>query len=165
MLFKWINNTIFKVIIIVLMCLLLILLGLTAYEFNNDNYTEYTLFWHKFAGFVIVLIILIHMIIKKNKIKKLSEEFLNVLLKKEIKHKNNKEYLLIYIKNKSLKEVSFIFNIDLNNMKLFLKKNKIVLHDEGQSISKIAKTNSKDIYQLFILILKLHIESSIQKNT
>lgn len=162
-LFKGINETVYKVVIILLMCIFLTVLGFTAYEFYTGNYTEEKLFWHKFMGVMLILIMPIHMIIKKNKIKKLTDEFINVLLKRDIKHTNNKEDLLEHIKNKSLKDISIIFNMDIESMKVFLKNNLINIKNEEETLSKIAKKNAKDIYQLFILILCLHVESSSPK--
>jgi len=159
-LFKGINETVFKVVIILLMCIFLVALGFTAYEFYIGNYTQEKLFWHKFMGVMLILIMPIHMIIKKNKIKKLYQEFVNILLKKEIKHTNNKEELVENIKKKSLNEIADIFNIDIERMKDFLQKNHILIKGEDETLSKIAKKNSKDIYQLLILILRLHVESS-----
>ena len=162
-LLKGINETVYKVVIILLMCLFLVILGFTAYEFYTGNYSEEKLFWHKFMGVMLILIMPIHMIIKKNKMKKLYQEFVNVLLKKEIKHTNNKEELLEQIKNKTLKEISGIFHIDFQTLINSLKNNQITISNEDIKLKDIAKENAKDIYQLFILILKLHVESSSPK--
>lgn len=162
-LLKGINETIYKVVIILLMCFFLGVLGFTAYEFYSGNYSEEKLFWHKFMGTMLILIMPVHMIIKKNKIKKLSQEFISVLLKRDIKHTNNKEELLDAIKKKTLKEISTIFRIDFQILVSRLKNNQITISNEDIQLKDIAKENAKDIYQLFILILTLHVKSSSPK--
>jgi len=103
------------------------------------------------------------MIIKKNKIKKLTQEFVNVLLKKDIKHTNNKEELLEQIKRKTLEEISDMFHIDFQTLTNNLQNNQIIISKEGVKLKDIAKENSKDVYQLFILILTLHVKNSSPK--
>jgi len=162
-LFKGVNETVFKVVIILLMTIFLVVLGFTAYDFYTGNYTEDNLFWHKIMGVMLILIMPIHMIIKKNKIKKLTQEFVNVLLKKDIKHTNNKEELLEQIKRKTLEEISDMFHIDFQTLTNNLQNNQIIISKEGVKLKDIAKENSKDVYQLFILILTLHVKNSSPK--
>jgi hypothetical protein len=160
---KKINETLFKVFIIILLCIALVILGFTASKFYNADYTQTALSWHMYMGALVLLLMPVHMIIKKNKIKKLAQEFINILLRKDIKHVNNKEELLENIKKCSIKEIADLFGVKLDTLVENLEKNHIVLSSEVQTLKDIAKENSKDMYQIFILILRLHVESSSPK--
>jgi hypothetical protein len=160
---KKINETLFKVFIILLLCIALVILGFTAFKFYNADYTQTALSWHMYMGALVLLLMPVHMIIKKNKMKKLAQEFINILLRKDIKHVNNKEELLENIKKRSIKEIADLFGVKLDTLVENLEKNHIVLSSEVQTLKDIAKENSKDMYQIFILILRLHVESSSPK--
>lgn len=158
-----INDTLYKVIIIVLLTLALLILGYTAYRFFRLDYTQEIISWHVAMGILVLCLMPVHMLIKKNKIKKLSQEFINLITGKDIKHINNKEELLDSIKKRSLKEIADIFGMNLESMIRALQENDINCSTQEISLKDLAKENSKDMYQIFILILRLHVESSSPK--
>jgi hypothetical protein len=45
----------------------------------------------------------------------------------------------------------------MQDLFLTLKNNNIEVSDSKEKLSKIAKANSKDLYQMLILILKEHV--------
>jgi hypothetical protein len=115
---------------------------------------------HKYAGLLLLVLTLVHIFMKRNKVKKITEEFIALLMRKNIKHTNNKEELLELLKTKSLEEFALLFHLDIQDVVLMLEQNSIEVSDTKEKLNKIAKSNSKDLYQIFILLLKEHIKKS-----
>ncbi|MFT7004276.1 MAG: hypothetical protein ACJAWW_001633 [Sulfurimonas sp.] len=155
--YKIIDETIVKVVILLSLFFLVMFLGYSGSLFHFGDFSATLMLLHKYAGFTLLGLTLVHILMKKNKVKKISEEFINLLLGKNIKHTNNKEELLEVLKKKSLEELCLLFNIKMQDLLLTLKNNNIEVSDSKEKLSKIAKANSKDLYQMLILILKEHI--------
>lgn len=158
--YKVINETILKVIVLLSLFIIIIFLGFTGSLFHLGEYDELYMFLHKSAGVLLVVLTFIHILMKKNKVKKISEEFISLLFNKNVKHSSNKEELLEIIKGNSLEELALLFNIEIKNLLLTLEQNSIEVESPRQKLNKLAKSNSKDAYQIFILILKEHAHIS-----
>jgi len=109
-------------------------------------------------GITIVIFIPIHMYIKRKKIKKQVEDLIAILSGNDMKHSKNKEQILDFIKEKSIKHICQIFNMNKTKLIKSLKTKSIYISDENSKFIEIAKKNSKDVYQLFILILLTHLD-------
>lgn len=157
-LFKKIDESLLKIFVIVFLTLFLLIVAYSGLQLFLGNITQMGVYVHMSMGILVLLLMLVHMINKKNKIKKLSEEFVNILLKRNIKHLSNKEILLDEIRSKSLKEVSSNFNMETKKMIQLLALENIQINSEEDKIKEIAKNNQKDIYQFFILMLRIHMQ-------
>lgn len=159
-LFKKIDETLYKVGIILGLSVALLLLAYSAVKIYFGEIGEYTFTLHVAMGLVVFILTPLHMVIKKNKIKKLTQEFIDILSGKEINHINNKEELLESLKSKTLHELFLVFNIDKAFLLQALDEEQIEIKSENEKLKEVAKRNAKDIYQLFILILRLHVKHS-----
>lgn len=153
-----IDETILKVIVLLSLLFAVLFLAYSGGLFHLGEFDEAYMLLHKSAGVLLVILTLIHIFMKRNKVKKISEEFVDLLLNKDIKHTNNKEELLEILKEKSLEDISILFNIKIEDILLTLERNSLKVGDSKQKLNKIAKENSKDLYKVFILILKDHMK-------
>ena len=156
--YKVIDETVVKVVVLLSLFFILLFLAYTGSLFHLGEFDETYMLLHKSAGVLLIILTLIHIFMKRNKVKKISEEFIALLLNKNIRHTNNKEELLEVLKEKSLEELSLIFNLNMQDLLLTFEKNSIEVSDPTQKLNKIAKANSKDLYKIFILILKEHVQ-------
>jgi hypothetical protein len=159
-LFKKMNETFYKVIIMMVLFLALSILAFTAFDFYRGEFSESKLSWHMFTGTSLLLLAFLHMLTKKNKIKKLLSEFMQIILGRDIKHTNNKKELLRSVESKSLQELGAIFRIDYQELIESLRRKKVSIQDTNRTLKEIAEDNKKDTYQLFVLILRLHVRDS-----
>jgi hypothetical protein len=159
-LLKKMNETFYKVIIMIILFSALGILGFTAFDFYRGEFSEGKLFWHMLTGASFFVLVFFHMLTKKNKIKKLLLEFMQIIFDQDIKHTNNKEELLKSVESKSLQELGMIFRMDYQEIIESLRKKKLSIQDTNKTLKEIAKENKKDSYQLFVLILRLHVRAS-----
>lgn len=156
--YKVIDETVVKVVVLLSLSFILLFLAYTGSLFHLGELDETYMLLHKIAGVLLLILTLIHIYMKRNKVKKISEEFIDLLFNRNIKHVNNKEELLEILKGKTLEELSLLFNLNMQDLLLTFKKNNIEVSDSTQKLNKIAKSNSKDLYKIFILILKEHVQ-------
>lgn len=156
--YKVIDETVVKVVVLLSLSFILLFLAYTGSLFHLGELDERYMLLHKIAGVLLLILTLIHIYMKRNKVKKISEEFIDLLFNRNIKHVNNKEELLEILKGKTLEELSLLFNLNMQDLLLTFKKNNIEVSDSTQKLNKIAKSNSKDLYKIFILILKEHVQ-------
>jgi len=156
--YKVIDETVVKVVVLLSLFFILLFLAYTGSLFHLGELDGTYMLLHKSAGVLLLLLTLIHIYMKRNKVKKISEEFIDLLFNRNIKHVNNKEELLEILKGKTLEELSLLFNLNMQDLLLTFKKNNIEVSDSTQKLNKIAKSNSKDLYKIFILILKEHVQ-------
>lgn len=156
--YKVIDETVVKVVVLLSLFFILLFLAYTGSLFHLGEFDETTMLLHKSAGVLLLLLTVIHIYMKRNKVKKISEEFIDLIFNRNIKHVNNKEELLEVLKGKTLEELSLLFNLNMQDLLLTFKKNNIEVSDSTQKLNKIAKSNSKDLYKIFILVLKEHVQ-------
>jgi len=145
-------EVIYKYLIIVVLIILLFLLGYTAYEFYVEQRSLNTILLHKAAGIILLFITFIHIYIRRKKLKKLSNEFFNIFLGKEIRLDNNMDRLNSSLEHKSLEEICLIFNITFEELTYIFKENDISFTSSKQIVKEISKVNS---FRIFPMIVKL----------
>lgn len=154
-------EVIYKYLLIVFLILLLFLLSYTAYLFSFNQIDNNTIIMHKFAGIFLVLIAFLHTIIKRKKLKKLTKEFLNVLLNKKVSLNSHMDVLYNSLENKTIEEISIIFNITLEQLNEIFEENKILCNSKKQTLKELSKINS---YKLFSIVVKI-IDYKSKNNT
>lgn len=139
----------------------LIILYITGIAFIFDSHTPLNSILHHGAAFVIFLLFILHTWLRRCSVRRLSQEFMDILRNKQIKRDDNKSFIIQNTKNKSLIELASYFNWDLTYLEQNLPLYHIHIENTNDTLKEIAKKNDKDLYDIFLLITKLHI----QKNT
>lgn len=146
-------EVIYKYLTIVFLIVLMFLLTYTAYEFYIGSISVDTIFIHKLAGIALLIVTLIHIIIRRKKLKKLTQEFFNIFSKnKKVTLDSDMDRLLDSLETKSLEELCSIFDLEFEELEIVLKKHKLLISSKEQTLKEIAKSNS---YKTFPIIVKI----------
>lgn len=154
------RETLLKVWTILGMLGSLIILYVTGIAFIFDTHTIITTILHHGAAFVIFLLLLLHSWLRRCSIRRLSQEFVAILRHKQIKHEDNKSFIIQNIKNKPLTQLASFFHWDINQIQQELSLHHIHIENTSDTLKEIAKKNDKDLYDIFLLITKIHIEKN-----
>jgi hypothetical protein len=154
------NETIIKVVTLLGIIFSLLILYSTGIAFIFDSYTKISAILHHLAAGVIVLLFLLHIWLRRCSAKRLTQEFFDILRHKQIHNEDNKSFIVQNIKNKPFDELVSFFHWDLEYIKKALLLQDIKIKDTQDTLKTIAKQNNKDLYDIFILITKLHIEKN-----
>lgn len=129
------------------------LLTYTAYEFYIGSISVDTIFIHKVAGIALLVVTLIHIIIRRKKLKKLTQEFFNIFSKnKKVTLDSDMDKLLDSLETKNLEELCTIFDLEFEELEIVFKKHKLLISSKEQTLEEIAKSNS---YKTFPIIVKI----------
>ena len=154
-----INETVLKVIIILSILLMFIILYTTGILFVLKMNSTETLLWHKAAAFVIIVLLSVHAWLRKCTIRKLYQECKALLFHTNIHHEDNIDFLIRNTKHQSFEELCDLFKCDSALLQEKLLENHVVIKDVKNTLREISKANDKDMYQVLLLMLKLHVES------
>ena len=103
---------------------------------------------------------MLHIWLRRCSVKRLTQEFFDILRHKEIHNDDNKSFIIQNLKNRPFVELVTFFHWDLKYIKNALFLQDIKIKDTQDTLKTIAKQNNKDLYDIFILITKLHIEKN-----
>ncbi|MDL0089591.1 chemotaxis protein [Campylobacter gastrosuis] len=151
---------IYKFSIIILLVLAILTLLISRLNFINENYTQNLLNAHKIAGITLFLIAFLHIILKRKKLIKLTNEFLDIILKRKNPSFCNMERLVNALEHHTLKSLSVAFDINLKLLLNTIKNEGVKFNDEYQTLRKIAKLNDKNIFFVIVLIIETKLNKS-----
>jgi len=146
-------EVIYKYLLILLLIVTFIFLSSTGILFIFGIVDESGLFWHKFFGIVLVVSAIIHTIIKRKKLKKLTKEFINIFSNKKVSLDHDMDLLIESLENKTIKEICEIFNLSFEEFNKVFQDNKISFSSKEQSLKEISKDNSIKLFSIVVMIL------------
>ena len=158
--FAHLNETVLKVVIIVAILLMFGILYATGIAFVLGVYETYNLLLHKLAALIIIGLLGVHAWLRRCSIRKLFQESVAIVLKKHIRHEDNIDFLIRNTKNQSFQELCIWFHCDASFLQQKLLENHVNVENSTDTLKTIAKRNDKDMYQILLLMLKLHVEKS-----
>lgn len=129
------------------------ILSFTAYEFYIGSITVDSIFLHKVAGIALLVVTLIHILIRRKKLKKLTQEFFNIFSQnKNVTLDSDMDRLLDSLEPKTLKQVCDTFNLDTKELNEIFSQNNISYESLEQTLKEISKINS---FKSFAIIVKI----------
>ncbi len=129
------------------------ILSFTAYEFYIGSITVDSIFLHKVAGIALLVVTLIHILIRRKKLKKLTQEFFNIFSQnKNVTLDSDMDRLLDSLEPKTLKQVSDTFNLDTKELDKIFSQNNISYESLEQTLKEISKINS---FKTFAIVVKI----------
>ncbi len=145
-------EVIYKYLLIVFLILLLVLISYTGYIFIFGQIDSYIISIHKISGILLIFVALVHTIIKRKKLKKLTKEFLNIFLGKKVSLDSDMDLLLDSLQSKTLDEICVIFNLTFKELEQLFEKNNIIYSSKEQTLHELSKNSS---YKVFPIIVKI----------
>ena len=158
--FARLNQTVLKAIIIVAILLILGVLYTTGIAFVLRDYSPSNLLLHKLAALLIIALLGVHAWLRRCTIRKMIQECIAIVLNKHIHHEENIDFLIHNTKNQSFQELCTLFKCDVLFLQAKLLENHIVIDSVEDTLKTIAKHNDKDIFQILLLMIKLHVEKN-----
>lgn len=129
------------------------ILSFTAYEFYIGSITVDSIFLHKIAGIALLVVTLIHILIRRKKLKKLTQEFFNIFSQnKKVTLDSDMDRLLDSLEPKTLKQVCDTFSLDSKELDKIFSQNNISYESLEQTLKEISKINS---YKTFAIVVKI----------
>ncbi|QIR76344.1 hypothetical protein FA592_08900 [Sulfurospirillum diekertiae] len=154
------NETVLKVIIIVAIIVMFITLYTTGIAFVLGSYTFSNLLLHKLAALIIIGLLGVHAWLRRCTIRKLLQESIAIILNKHIRNEDNIDFLIQNTKHQSFHALCVLFHFDADFMREKLLENHIAVEKDEDTLKTIAKHNDKDMYQILLLMMKLHVEKN-----
>lgn len=158
--FARLNETVLKVIVIIAIMVMFITLYVTGIAFVLHYDTPATLIVHKLAALIILGLLGVHAWLRRCTIRKLLQECVAIMFNRHIRHEDNIDFLIQNTKNQSFKALCLMFNYDVSFLQQKLLEHHIKIESSENSLKTIAKANDKDMYQILLLMMKLHVEKS-----
>ena len=154
------NETLLKVVIIIAILVMFILLYLTGILFVLDATSHASIFSHKLAALLLIGFLGVHTWLRRCTIKRLLQESFAILTNTHIRHEDNIAFLIHNTKNHSFQELCSWFNCDVSLLQQQLLENHVTVTRVEDTLKTIAKSNDKDMYEILLLIIKLHVEKN-----
>lgn len=154
------NETLLKVVIIIAILVMFIILYFTGILFVLDATSHTLIFLHKLAALLIIGFLSVHTWLRRCTIKRLLQESLAILTNTHIRHEDNIEFLIHNTKNQSFQELCSWFNCDVSFLQQKLSEHHVTVKSIEDTLKTIAKSNDKDMYEIFLLMIKLHVEKN-----
>ncbi len=151
------SETFLKVVVILLMSMIILILGVTAVTYLSGNYDSNVMTFHVIAGFLILMILPIHIYLRREKLKKLLKEFISIVTAGGAKQPCTNHAHLKTFKQRSLKELCEGLNICIDEATEFLDQKGIVIYNFKNTLEKIANDNKNDPLKIFALIIENQI--------
>lgn len=151
------NETLTKVIVIMFMLIFVTILGTTAYGLTHGRYNQIVTTLHLIAGTLFLVILPIHIYLRREKLKKLLHEFIAILINGKAQPTCTNHVLLKTFKKRSFTELCSLLELDMQNTIEFLGQKKISILKDEYSLEKIAKENGNDPLKIFALMIENHI--------
>lgn len=158
--FARMNENVLKVIIILAIVLMFIALYATGIAFVLGVNSPSNLMIHKVSALVMLGLLSVHAWLRRCTIRKLLQECVAIVLNKHIRHEDNIDFLIQNTKNQSFEQLCVMFNYDLSFLQEKLSENHVSVDSVENTLKTIAKRNDKDMYQVLLLMMKLHVEKN-----
>ncbi len=148
----------FKFEIIYKFCLIcMLILGLCLLAFSGINFAlgEYGEFWmsaHKFAGFLVALAAVLHVINRKKKLIKLANEFIDVVTRRKNPSMCNMDRIIASLEPYTITEISQKLGFDEAEFCRTLRENGVKFNSADQTLRQIAFLNDEKIFFVLVLI-------------
>ena len=155
---RHLNETVLKVVIIVLILVMFVTLYTTGIAFVLHNQEPYVLLLHKLAALVIIGLLGVHAWLRRCTIRKLYQECIAIISNTQIDHEDNIDFLMRTTKHQSFQELCTMFQCDTAFLQEKLLENHVNVEKVEDTLKTIAKSNDKDMYQVLLLMIKLHVE-------
>ena len=140
-----------------LICTLIFGLCLLAFSGVNFALGEYGEFWmgaHKFAGFLVVLAAVLHVINRKKKLIKLANEFIDVVTRRKNPSMCNMDRIIASLEPYSISEISRMLGFDEALFCKSLRENDVKFNSPSQTLRQIARMNDEKIFFVLVLIVE-----------
>jgi len=147
-------------VIIAAIILMFIVLYTTGIAFVLGSDTTYNLLLHKLAALLILALLGVHAWLRRCSIRKLLQECIAIAFNKHIRHEDNIDFLMQNTKNQSFQELCLLFHCDVSFLQAKLLEEHVNVKSVQDTLKTIAKSNDKDMYQILLLIIKLHVEKN-----
>lgn len=154
------NETVLKVLVIASILVIFIVLYTTGMFFVWGEQTTRTLVLHQSSAAILLILLGVHAWLRRCTIRKLLQESIAILLNRHIRHEDNIEFLIHNTKNRSFQELCSLFNYDASSLQKTLVEHHVTVEHLEDSLKTIAKYNDKDMYQILLLMMKLHVEKN-----
>jgi hypothetical protein len=150
-----------KVIVIFFMILLIVTLWISAWISVSEHYDQRVMTFHRMAGVLFLIILPIHIYLRREKLKKLLKEFLSILITGTLKQPCTNHALLKTFKQRPLQEFCTLLKLDSECVIEFLNQKQIAVFNIEDSLEKIAKENANDALKIFAMIIENHHRSTL----
>lgn len=155
-------EVIYKYLLIVFLIVALVLVSFSGYLFLIDDFTSDTIFIHKIAAILLLITSILHIYIKKKKLKKLTKEFFNIFSNKKVSLDRDMDILLDCLENKTIKDICKYFDLSIKEINDLFSKNNIIYSSENQILKDIEKNNSIKVFSIIVKIIKQKVDSSLK---
>lgn len=157
-------ETLVKVIVIFFMIIFMIILGITALMILKGHYDQRIMILHLTTGVLFLTILLIHIYLRREKLKKLIKEFFSILTAGTLKQTCENHAYLKTFKQRSLQEICNILDIDIDRMTEFLHQKQLTISGINDSLEKISIENKNDPLKIFAMIVENKIRIQKENN-
>lgn len=154
------NETVLKVTVIVAILIMFSVLYTTGIFLILGDYALHYVALHKLSALVIIILLGVHAWLRRCTIRRLLQEFVAIVRNQHIRHEDNIDFLVHNTKNQSFQALCSLFNYDASSLKQALEKHHVRIESAEDSLKTIAKYNDKDMYQILLLMMKLHVEQN-----
>ncbi len=158
--FAHFNETILKVIIIIAILVMFIVLYTTGIAFVLGIHTHSIFILHKLSALIIIGLLGVHAWLRRCTIRRLLQECVAIISNKHIRHEDNIEFLIHNTKNQPFQELCSLLNFDASFLQAKLLENHVNVEKSEDTLKTIAKYNDKDMYEILLLMMKLHVEKN-----
>ena len=110
--FSYLNETVLKVVIILLILVMFVALYTTGIAFALHHQAPYILLLHKLAALVIIGLLGVHAWLRRCTIRKLYQECIAIVLNKHIRNEDNIDFLMRATKHQSFQKLCILFHDD-----------------------------------------------------
>lgn len=146
----------YKFIVVLVLAAILVLLACTGYIFyEGDEYPLELIKYHQYAGIIFCIFVIIHLIIKINKIPKLTKGFINIFLKNKLKIKSNKDDLFNLLSERTVAETCSLFSVTEEEMAKILALKKIYNFSKDEKLINVVDLNASKVYFILEKIIKI----------
>ena len=140
-----------------LICMLILGLCLLAFSGANFALGEYGEFWmgaHKFAGFLVALAAVLHVINRKKKLVKLANEFTDVVTRRKNPSMCNMDRIIASLEPYTIAEISQKLGFDEAEFCRTLRENGVKFNGANQTLRQISFLNDEKIFFVLVLIVE-----------
>lgn len=147
-----------RVIIILFMAFAVLALGVSTY-FMSVTYNEQIVLLHRSIGVMLLILLPMHIYLRRAKLKKMLLDFHLFLFDKKLDESNENEKLIKTLKERSLAEVCQKLNLDIESTLLFLRGQKVDVQNIEDDFKKISEHNSSDTLKIIAMLLEYYIRT------
>lgn len=146
-----------KLAIIFLMSVFVSMIALSALLMFEEEYAQSALIVHRSIGIVFLLILPVHIYLRKHKLKKMISDLILTLKSHESIQECDNHKLLKTLKSRSLKEICDSLKISIDMAIVLLNEKSIIINSAEESLERIAQQSSYDALKIVAMILENQI--------